>query len=51
VGLQNARVLAFDHVADERDAISAVAKSVTPKVDTVAAEKLELAGAIGTSSL
>jgi pilus assembly protein CpaB len=51
VVLQNVRVLAIDQVADERVANPAVAKSVTLEVDTVAAQKLGLAGSIGTLSL
>ena len=41
--LQNATVLAIDQLADERAANVAVAKSVTLEVDTVAAQKLDLA--------
>ena len=51
VVLQNVRVLAVDQVADERNANPAVAKSATLEVDTVAAQKLSLAGSIGTLSL
>jgi pilus assembly protein CpaB len=51
VVLQNVRVLAIDQVADERVANPAVAKSVTLEVDTVGAQKLGLAGTIGTLSL
>jgi len=51
VVLQNVRVLAIDQVADERVANPAVAKSVTLEVDTVGAQKLGLAGSIGTLSL
>jgi pilus assembly protein CpaB len=51
VVLQDARVLAIDQVADERVANPAVAKSVTLEVDTVAAQKLGLAGTVGTLSL
>jgi pilus assembly protein CpaB len=51
VVLQNVRVLAIDQVADERVANPAVAKSVTLEVDTVGAQKLGLAGSIGSLSL
>jgi pilus assembly protein CpaB len=51
VFLQNVRVLAIDQVADERVANPAVAKSVTLEVDTNGAQKLGLAGSIGTLSL
>jgi pilus assembly protein CpaB len=51
VVLQNVRVLAIDQVADERHANAAVAKSVTLETDTVGAQKLGLAGTIGTLSL
>jgi pilus assembly protein CpaB len=51
VVLQNVRVLAVDQVADERNANPAVAKSATLEVDTVAAQKLSLAGSVGTLSL
>jgi pilus assembly protein CpaB len=51
VVLQDVRVLAIDQVADERHANPAVAKSVTLETDTVGAQKLGLAGTIGTLSL
>jgi pilus assembly protein CpaB len=51
VVLQNVRVLAIDQIADERHANPSVAKSVTLEVDTVSAQKLGLAGTIGTLSL
>jgi pilus assembly protein CpaB len=51
VVLREVRVLAIDQVADERIANPAVAKSVTLEVDTVGAQKLGLAGSIGTLSL
>lgn len=51
VVLQDVRVLAIDQVADERTASAAVAKSVTLEVDTTGAQKLGLAGSIGTLSL
>jgi len=44
-------VLAIDQVADERASNPAVAKSVTLEVDTLGAQKLGLAGSIGTLSL
>ena len=49
--LQDATVLAIDQVADERVASPAIAKSVTLEVDTVAAQKLDLAASLGTMSL
>ena len=49
--LQNATVLAIDQLADERAANVAVAKSVTLEVDTVAAQKLDLAASLGNLSL
>jgi pilus assembly protein CpaB len=51
VVLQNATVLAIDQVADERSANPSVAKSVTLEVDTVAAQKLDLAASLGNLSL
>jgi pilus assembly protein CpaB len=51
VVLQNATVLAIDQIADERAASVAVAKSVTLEVDTVAAQKLDLAASLGSLSL
>jgi pilus assembly protein CpaB len=51
VVLQNATVLAIDQLADERAANVAVAKSVTLEVDTVAAQKLDLAASLGNLSL
>jgi pilus assembly protein CpaB len=51
VVLQNAQVLAIDQVADERTATPSVAKSVTLEVDTVGAQKLDLAASLGTLSL
>jgi pilus assembly protein CpaB len=51
VVLQNATVLAVDQVADERVAAPSVAKSVTVEVDTVAAQKLDLAASLGSLSL
>ncbi|MCC6775970.1 MAG: Flp pilus assembly protein CpaB [Hyphomicrobiales bacterium] len=49
--LQDVRVLAIDQVADERTSNPSVAKSVTLEVDTVGAQKLSLAGSIGSLSL
>ena len=51
VVLQDVRVLAIDQSADQRTANPAVAKSATLEVDTVGAQKLGLAGSIGTLSL
>jgi len=51
VVLREVRVLAIDQVADERIANPAVAKSVTLEVDSIGAQKLGLAGSIGTLSL
>jgi pilus assembly protein CpaB len=48
VVLQDVRVLAIDQVADQRQASPAVAKSATLEVDTIAAQKLGLAGSVGT---
>jgi pilus assembly protein CpaB len=51
VVLQNAKVLAIDQTADERAEKPSVVKAVTLEVDTVDAQKLALAGTIGTLSL
>lgn len=51
VVLQNARVLAVDQSADERSSKPSVAKAVTLEVDTVAAQKVWLAAAVGNLSL
>jgi pilus assembly protein CpaB len=51
VVLQDVRVLAIDQSADQRTANAAVAKSATLEVDTVGAQKLGLAGSVGTLSL
>ena len=51
VVLQDVRVLAIDQVADQRQASPTVAKSATLEVDTVGAQKLGLAGSVGTLSL
>ncbi|HLN07477.1 MAG TPA: RcpC/CpaB family pilus assembly protein, partial [Xanthobacteraceae bacterium] len=48
---QNARVLAVDQIADDSTDKPAVVKAVTLEVDTVAAQKLSLASAIGALSL
>jgi pilus assembly protein CpaB len=44
-------VLAIDQVADERADKATVAKSVTLEVDMTGAQKLSLAGSVGTLSL
>jgi pilus assembly protein CpaB len=49
--LQNVRVLAIDQMADERLEKPAVVKAVTLEVDVIGAQKLSLAGSIGTLSL
>jgi pilus assembly protein CpaB len=51
VVLQDVRVLAIDQSADQRTANPAVAKSATLEVDTIGAQKLGLAGSVGTLSL
>jgi pilus assembly protein CpaB len=51
VVLQNARVLAVDQQADERNAKPAVAKAVTLEVDTTGAQKVWLAASVGNLSL
>jgi pilus assembly protein CpaB len=51
VVLANAKVLAVDQLADERADKPAVAKAVTLEVDIAGAQKLSLAGQIGTLSL
>jgi pilus assembly protein CpaB len=51
VVLKNAKVLAVDQLADERADKPAVAKAVTLEVDIAGAQKLSLAGQIGTLSL
>jgi pilus assembly protein CpaB len=51
VVLQNAKVLAVDQLADERADKPSVAKAVTLEVDIMGAQKLSLAGQIGTLSL
>ena len=49
--LQNVRVLAIDQIADERLEKPAVVKAVTLEVDAIGAQKLSLAGSVGTLSL
>ncbi len=51
VVLQNVRVLAIDQSADDRTDKPLIAKSVTLEVDSIAAQKLALAGTVGTLSL
>ena len=51
VVIQNVRVLAVDQLADDSMDKPAVVKAVTLEVDTVAAQKLSLASAIGSLSL
>lgn len=49
--LQNVRVLAVDQLADERADKPALAKAVTVEVATADAQKLALAGTVGTLAL
>jgi pilus assembly protein CpaB len=51
VVLKNAKVLAVDQLADERADKPSLAKAVTLEVDIAGAQKLSLAGQIGTLSL
>ena len=51
VVLKNAKVLAIDRLADERADKPSLAKAVTLEVDIAGAQKLSLAGQIGTLSL
>jgi pilus assembly protein CpaB len=51
VVLKNAKVLAVDQLADDRADKPALAKAVTLEVDIAGAQKLSLAGQIGTLSL
>ena len=51
VVLQNIKVLAIDQLADDSSEKPSVAKAVTLEVDTVSAQKLSLAGSLGTLSL
>src|SRR5262245_33800464 len=49
--LQHVRVLAVDQLADDRSEKAAVVKAVTLEVDTTDAQKLALAGTVGSLSL
>lgn len=51
VVLQNIRVLAVDQIADDSADKPTVAKAVTLEVDTGAAQRLSLAGSVGSLSL
>jgi len=51
VVLQNIRVLAIDQLADDATERPIVAKAVTLEVDTMAAQRLSLAGSVGALSL
>ena len=51
VVLKNAKVLAIDQLADERTEKPSVVKAVTLEVDIAGAQKLALAGQIGTLAL
>ena len=51
VVLQNAKVLAVDQLADDSSDKPAIVKAVTLEVETVSAQKLSLAGSLGTLSL
>jgi len=51
VVLQNIRVLAIDQIADDAADKPTVAKAVTLEVDTGAAQRLSLAGTLGSLSL
>ena len=51
VVLKNVKVLAIDQLADERTDKPSVAKAVTLEVDITGAQKLALAGQIGTLGL
>jgi pilus assembly protein CpaB len=51
VVLQNIRVLAIDQLADDASDKPMVAKAVTLEVDTIAAQRLHLAGSVGALSL
>ncbi len=51
VVLQSTRVLAIDQTADERNDKPSVVKAVTLEVDMASAQKLALAGSVGTLSL
>lgn len=49
--LQNVRVLAIDQLADDRTAKPEIVKTVTIEVDTLQAQKVALASAVGKLSL
>jgi len=49
--LKNAKVLAIDQLADERTEKPSLAKAVTLEVDIAGAQKLSLAGQVGSLSL
>ena len=49
--IQHVRVLAVDQLADDRSEKPAVVKAVTLEVDTQDAQRLALAGAVGSLSL
>lgn len=51
VVLQNTRVLAVDQLADDSADKPTVVKAVTLEVDTIAAQKIALAGSLGNLSL
>lgn len=51
VVLKNARVLAVDQLADDRAEKPSIVKAITLEVDIAGAQKLSLAGQIGTLSL
>jgi pilus assembly protein CpaB len=51
VVLQKIKVLAIDQTADQTSAKPTVVKAVTLEVDTMAAQKLSLAGSVGSLSL
>jgi pilus assembly protein CpaB len=51
VVLQKVKVLAVDQSADQTAERPSIAKAVTLEVDTIAAQKLSLAGSVGSLSL
>src|ERR1700681_397799 len=51
VVLKNAKVLAIDQIADERAEKPSIVKAITLEVDIAGAQKLSLAGQVGTLSL
>ncbi|MBI3434130.1 MAG: Flp pilus assembly protein CpaB [Proteobacteria bacterium] len=51
VVMQNARVLAVDQLSDDRADKPSLARAITLEVDIVGAQKLALAGQVGTLSL